>query len=1706
MVTTSRITFPIRLALRSDREPCAPAIAWFLSAHACGITARPKRTLTSVETGRDSWYQSQMAPKRSQRKKATPPVGAAPVDATAQLLRQILERLTRLEGDRQTPDTAPDSGSAGTAGVTVTAALGTPPLAPGLGTGLLTDTLAVPPVPGLVAPPVAMADTLMFKRLNPPSFNGSRDFFVISEWLSQMEKHFEYAGVPEAHKVHLAAYQLTEDAYTWWLQRRSLPNSSAMTWEQFKNALMEKFLSSVERDKLAERFLSLQQPGRTVTEYEIEFSRLSLLAAEFVPDESKKISRFVKGLRHDFRQHVVAHGATTYAETVGAALKVEAIEMDRTAKKVQHGTSNAAVRDHKRKNAPPQEQGPKSQEVCAYCHKVGHTVLVCRYLLKKQKMVVPAQQPQVMLASASSVCTYCKKSGHLVNDCRRKQNTCFRCGQFGHQIKDCPVKESPIPAQPLQAISGAQDKGKAVLNVTTQGEALASTSVISGSFRVKNKWMQILFDSGASHSFIARHIVDLHNWPTLPLDVPFEISVPGHLLLSTRGILNCPILLGELQVVADLIVLEMTEFDVILGMNWLVAYQAKLDCVAKRVNLSIDGKDYSVHVQTTRSHLQVIPAMRASRLLSQGCFACFVYASHSDAVEPQLEYIPIASEFPDVFPAELSGIPPDREVEFSIDVEPGTRPLSKAPYRMAPRELEELRSQLDELLERGYIRPSSSPWGAPVLFVKKKDGSMRLCIDYRDLNKVTIKNKYPLPRVDDLFDQLKGSTVFSKIDLRSGYHQLKIKESDIPRTAFRTRYGHFEFLVMSFGLTNAPSAFMDMMNRIFRDYLDKFIIVFIDDILVYSKTREEHATHLRLTLSTLRQHQLYAKLAKCEFWLDRVAFLGHVISGDGLSVDPAKVSAVMDWKQPSTPTEIRSFLGLAGYYRRFVKDFSSLAAPLTRLTQKHARFEWTEQCEQAFSELKQRLCSAPVLALPSEGLDFSVYTDASGVGLGCVLMQEDRVIADGSRQLKIHERNYPTHDLEFAAVVFALKLWRHYLYGVKCHFFTDHQSLKYIFVQKDLNLRQRRWLEFIADYDLQLTYVPGKANSVADALSRHASVAACAPMSASLAALIDDLEQMDISFSPGGQGGVSDPLWVEQVKDLQPSDPALQRIRRQVELGTLPDFSISDNVLLFRSRLCVPDVPELLDSICREAHESRTSGHPGNNKMYHDLKQIVWWPGMKNYIARFISRCLTCQKVKAQRQRPGGLLQPLPIPEWKWEDISMDFITGLPRTPRGHDAIWVIVDRLTKVAHFIPYKEGHSTEKMARIYVSEIVRLHGIPLRIVSDRDSRFVSHFWKGFQQALGTDLNLSTAYHPTTDGQTERVNQILEDMLRCYILDYKGAWDEHLPLVEFAYNNSYQESLKMAPFEALYGRRCRTPLYWSEVGEKVILGPELLQEMEEATKKTRVQLSRAIERQRKYANQRRSPLEFAVGDQVFLKVSPTPGVKRFGRHHKLSPRFVGPYVISERVGGSAYRLELPASLASVHDVFHVSQLRKYIHDPNRVLEEVPVIPEANLSYPIEPSKIVEYQERKLRKRTIPMVKVLWVHGKSEEYTWELESDMRSKPSPDYTYPPSLIKIPSPPRSNPNPASRIPHRIRRSSFRLDSACASLGSPRSRPPTPPPPPAGLGRPSSGYPVASCSFPDVSSAPLGRNHPHDPFGRPLPRRARRNPFLSSFSVQ
>ena len=768
-----------------------------------------------------------------------------------------------------------------------------------------------------------------------------------------------------------------------------------------------------------------------------------------------------------------------------------------------------------------------------------------------------------------------------------------------------------------------------------------------------------------------------------------------------------------------------------------------------------------------------------------------------------------------------------------------------------------------------------------MLFVKKKDGTLRLCVDYRQLNKLTIKNKYPLPRIDDLFDQLKGASIFSKIDLRSGYHQLKIKDADVHKTAFRTRYGHYEFLVMPFGLTNAPAAFMDLMNRVFRPYVDQFVVVFIDDILVYSKDRESHDTHLRVVLEILRKEQLYAKLSKCEFWLTEVSFLGHIVSKEGIQVDPKKIEVVVEWKPPRNVTEVRSFLGLAGYYRRFVKGFSMIAAPMMRLLQKNVKYEWSEKCQGSFEKLKAFLTEAPVLTQPTCGKEYVIYSDASLNGLGCVLMQEGKVVAYALRQLKPHEKNYPTHDLELAAIVFALKIWRHYLYGEKCFIYTDHKSLKYLPSQRELNLRQRRWMELIKDYDCVIDYHPGRANVVADALSRK-TVQTLRALNANLSLSDDGTVVAEL---------VARPNLLNRVLEAQKKDEKISAIIDQIRDGKETEFTVNENgVLYYKDRVCVPNDDELRKAILEEAHSGSFAIHPGSTKMYQDLKISFWWSGMKRDVSKFVTKCLVCQRVKAEHQVPLGLLQPIRIPEWKWDRITMDFVVGLPLTGRKHDSVWVVVERLTKSAHFLPVRTDYSLDKLAELYIKEIVRLHGIPVSLILDRDPRFTSRFWGKLQEAMGTRLNFSTAFHPQTDGQSERVIQILEDMLRSCAIDYEGSWDRHIPLVEFVYNNSFQSSIGMAPYEALYGRKCRTPLCWTELSERKVIGPDLIQETEEKVKIIKEKLKVATDRHKSYTDMKRKDIRYEVGEKVFLKVSPWKKVMRFGKKGKLSPRFIGP------------------------------------------------------------------------------------------------------------------------------------------------------------------------------------------------------------------------
>ncbi|KAJ9561583.1 hypothetical protein OSB04_006743 [Centaurea solstitialis] len=951
-------------------------------------------------------------------------------------------------------------------------------------------------------------------------------------------------------------------------------------------------------------------------------------------------------------------------------------------------------------------------------------------------------------------CYKCGKTGHSSWDCRVSARLCFRCFQPGHFAHECP-------------------------------NAAASTH-ISGAVPLK------VIEAG----------------PAKKVEIP-----KGHArvfkLTTEEAKLEPEVVteLGGVRFRVDLIPIPMRKINVVLGISWLSRHGVWFDCEGQRVKIrNPSGGDLIITGNDMKRPPKTCSLAKARRYVKGGGVSYLVYVAEiaGEKKKKTVADVPVVRDFPDVFPEDLPGVPPERQLEFGIDLTPGAALVAKTPYRLAPPEMQEFLNQLEELLRKGFI-----------------------C-------RVTVKSRYPLPRIDDLFDQLQGAAWFSKIDLRSGYHQVKVKEEDVQKTAFRTRYGHFEFVVMPFGLTNAPTVFMDLVNRVYRPMLDKLVIVFIDDILIYSKTKEDHVVHLI-----------------------EVQFLGHLVNREGIKVDPTKIEAVIRWEVPNTPTEIRSFLGLAGYYRRFIPDFSKIVVPLTRLTQKNVKFVWGEEQQKAFELLRGKLFEAPVLTPPEGVDDMTVYCDASYHGLGCVLMQRGKVIAYASRKLKTNEVNYPTHDLELAAVVFALKLWRHYLYGVKCTIYTNHKSLRYFLDQQDLNMRQRRWLDVVKDYDCKILYHPGKANVVADALSRKAH---------------------------------GDVLRVPLMR--------LTVTTSLIELIRSSQFEAVKEENQKREGLRVLASCEARQTLLDEAHKSKFSIHPGATKMYQDLKTDYWWPGMKRDVARYVEKCLTCLRVKAEHQRPHGKLQPLDIHVWKWEHITIDLITKLPRTPRNVDAIWVIVDRLTKSAHFIAINESSSSEKLADIYVKEIVASHGVPVTIISDRDVRFTSRFWSKFHEDLGTKLQLSTAFHPQTEGQSERTIQTLEDMLRACVLDFGSCWDTYLLLA------------------------C------PQVGQRELGSTEIVQKTTESIEIIQEWLKTAQSRQKSYADKRRSDFEFSVGDDVLLKVSPWKGVIRFRKRGKLGPRFIGPFKVIARVGKVAYRLELPPEHSQIHNTFHVSQLRKCLAD----------------------------------------------------------------------------------------------------------------------------------------------------------------------------------
>jgi len=1409
--------------------------------------------------------------------------------------------------------------------------------------------------------------------------------------------------------------------------------------------------------------------------------------------------------------------------------------------------------------------------------------------------------------------------------------------------------------------------------------------------------VRCLIDCGASSDFISFDFLRRHGLEKLMLATEHRVRGYDGQLTPAAGVLAAAVTLSSLgeergAVPQQLLVAQLHSDDVILGLPWLVATGAVIDFAARSVALDHAGGRHTISLAvagsaapaTTTELMQAVLELYSAELdddnhVSHGALATLLRRTDDrGSMRPARSAPPspeaaaldalrkrVLAEHADVFPDKLpSGLPPGRGHELRIKLQADSRPPHRQPLRRNQKHAAFEAKWIQDMLANGHITRSQSEYAAPHFYVDKADstatGEYRAVTDYRLLNEQTVKNRYPLPRADQLFDKLAHAKYFSKIDLRTGFYQILIAAEDRHKTAFVTGQGQFEYTVLPMGLCNSPGVFMALMNDTFRAYLDQFVLVFLDDIIVYSDTLEDHERHLRLALQRLREQRLYAKLSKSALCQTEVEFLGHYVGRDGLRVMEDKIEAVRDWPVPTTMRELRAFLGLAGYYRRFVRGFSEIALPLTELTRNvaHQRLQWGARQQLAFIELKRALQETPVLALPDPTLPFVVNCDASGYAVGAVLQQDRgaglQPLAFLSKKLTGAESRYPVHEQELLAIITALTSWRHYLSGtsVPVRVRTDHKSLIHFQTQPMLSGRQTRWLETLADYDYAIEYVKGEENGVADALSRRGDLSGgAAPADRPPAfvdtkrtftlnhimahsqrtALIDEISaiqraerraprrqpdrqaelhrqaararavdaakrvtpEQDVpadrprpsaagvvvmptqrctadnkqsdqcgcktakgqhchvhmrlhdglrvtrstvaraghglfaarDFAPGehladytgdeliirrdGDGGpyclaltqrraidaaatnagygrwANDPrgsnggpnaefvlnpargtgrlratarilkgreifvsygrgYWAafgDHAKIIARPAPDGQRpgaAREVIDLTamgsstftselaaefdaacaadeaytarlargdrahadddtTTPDERVTRDGRLFMrgsGALCVPMGDALRTRLIRECHDSATAGHLGRDKTVEQMQRRFFWHGMTTRVGEYVTTCDACQRNKPSQRLTPGLLMPIASPTRAAHTWTMDLITQLPKSRSGNDAIVVWVCKFTKLRHYAACRTAIDAPALARLFLVTVVRQHGMPERIISDRDPRFTAHFWRAFWTSLGSTLDMGAAYHPESDGQTENANKTLEIMLRSVIDFAQGDWDEHLAAAELAFNNSKNETTGFTPFYMMYGREARMPI---DVALAPLTKAADNPTAAEATARWRAALQQASDntdrqqrRQKLYADRTRRDVRFAVGDRVLLSTQHLKLIGERKRARKLTERYVGPYRVKRVVNANAYELELPASL-KIHPVINISHLKEYrdgvLAFPDRPVPLTRPEPEAlddNGAPEWQVDRLLDHRKVRRGARQIDQYLVEWKGYPISEATWE--------------------------------------------------------------------------------------------------------------------------
>lgn len=1059
-----------------------------------------------------------------------------------------------------------------------------------------------------------------------------------------------------------------------------------------------------------------------------------------------------------------------------------------------------------------------------------------------------------------------------------------------------------------------------------------------------------LGDTGASaFAFVHERFARKNALPLVSLNTPISLyAFQGDLIQRITHTTRFTLQLSSHQESAVAYVITNCKHDLVLGLPWFERHRPHVDWAERSLAFSCcqaSRKPVPWYNTTAEATAATLPTSSTSPEQPTADRASEQGHAHREATIPKgakpEDYLPAHyHDFLDVFDAQAAAtLPPHRPQDHAIDLLPGKSPPAFRPYPMTGEKLRHLREELDRMLSRGFIRPSRSSAAAPVLFAKKPGGGLRFCVDYRGLNEVTVKNRYSLPLVQETLTMLSDAQYFTKLDIIAAFNKIRIKEGDEWKTAFTTRYGLYEYLVVPFGLCNAPSTFQSYINEALAGYLDQFCTAYMDDILIFSADLESHRRHVRQVLQRLRKFGLQADISKCDFESKEVTYLGLIVSTTGTKMDPAKVSCVTAWPQPRNVKDVQSFLGFCNFYRRFIPRFSALAAPLTALTRKNVPFSWSSSCDLAFRELKAAFVSDSVLRHFDPTLPTVLETDASDYVVAAVLSQhqadgELHPVAFMSRKMTPPECNYDIYDKELLAVVAAFEAWPAELGSAErpVVIYSDHKNLEYFTTTKKLNRRQVRWSEFLSEFDFRIAYRPGRLNGKPDALTRIADDRPSDPTDPrelyqhqQLLKPSQFLRPMShVPEEPDHPAGLWTPV---EWQDTCATDELCQSVRqdlenpqayrRDIELGsaTLTEFS-------FAVKGCEYVPKGLQLAALSHFHEHPLSGHRGAAALFALISRTYWWPSLHKDCAKFARGCRSCHRNNPSTRQPHGLLQPLAPPNHPFRHLTLDFVGPLPISlykGQHYRYILTVVDRLTKRSWFIP-TEGMTAEETMQALVDNVFRFSGLPDSLVSDQGRTFIDSVWKATCDHLQIKHQLSTAYHPQTDGQSERMNRTVEVYLRHFVNYRQDDWSRRLPLAEFAINNHVNATTGYTPFFASFGIHPRAAAAAGPIPADFPPCPPLVNDMRTIHNQCQDAIGLAQAFQASYANQKRLPApRYAVDDMVYLDVR---HLRRSRATAKLDHIRAGPYRISLMKTPLVAKLDLPDDVL-IDNNFHVSLLR---------------------------------------------------------------------------------------------------------------------------------------------------------------------------------------